>query len=250
MASFRPDLTSFGSGIRYLATTDNHDRGFPIERANWLALWNQHLPGQMGLGHTAADGIYYAVTYQNTMFIVLDSQRPSAAQTSWLATLLASSAAKDAQVKLAFFHQPVYPCISEHPPFADGLAWVDLFEKNNVHLVFVSHMHMYDRTCPLRAGMCRTDGTGVVFQQLGPLGANNFRTIDRTMVTVTGTDAAGGPRTDTYRCSGSGSIVATSRSNVNDFCHVRVEGCRIIGACYVVQAGNTTPFDTWEVRGC
>ena len=52
------------------------------------------------------------------------------------------------------------------------------------------------------------------------------------------------PRTATV------ATVATSKTDVNDFCHVRVEGCRIIGDCYLVGAGNTTPFDSWEVRGC
>ena len=95
-----------------------------------------------------------------------------------------------------------------------------------------------------------TDGTGVVFQQLGPLGANNFRTIDRTNVTVTGTDSSGNARTDKYACTGASSIFPKVKTNVNDFCHVHIKGCQIMGDCYEVAAGNDTPFDSWTVDGC
>jgi hypothetical protein len=203
----------------------------------------------MALGHNGTDGIYYSVTYANTLFIMLDSQHPSADQTSWLKMTLASDAAQKAEVKIAFFHEPVYPCSTDHPPFADGLAWLDLFEKNRVHLVFVSHMHYYDRTCPLVGATCKTDGTGVVYQQLGPLGANNFRTVDRTTVTVTGTDASGAARSDTYACSGTKNIFMKQMTNLNTFCHVHVKGCQIAGDCYKVGGGNT-PIDSWTVDGC
>ncbi len=37
---------------------------------------------------------------------------------------------------------------------------------------------------------------------------------------------------------------------VNDFCHVSVNSCLATVNCYIVAAGNTTPFDTWTVNGC
>ncbi len=250
LGAFHTDVAHVDAPGRYLALMDNHDRGFPTERSDWFTLWSQHLPAQASLGHNGADGVYYSLRYANVLFIALDSIHPSTAQTSWLSTLLASSEAKSAALKIAIFHEPVYLCTSAHPPFADGLPWVDLFEKNAVNLVLVSHTHTYERTCALRQGACQSDGKGVVYQQLGPVAANNFRSFDMPNASVSGSDAAGKPRTDSYSCSGAGGILTTSKTNINDFCLLRVEGCRIIGSSYEVRTGNTTPFETWEVDGC
>ncbi|HET9956634.1 MAG TPA: metallophosphoesterase [Polyangiaceae bacterium] len=248
---FDPKTTLSAPGMpRYLAAMDNHDQGFPVPRSDWLAQWNQHLPGQQLLGHNGKDGIYYAVVYADTLFIVLDSLHPSAAQTKWLASLFESPETARIPVKLAFFHEPIYACSSEHPAFAAGLAWADLFETQGVKLVFVSHLHFYDRTCPLWRGACRADGKGVVYQQLGPLGANNFRTVDLAQAKVSGKDYAGNARTDNFACSGANSVFLKSRTNVNDFCHVRVEGCRVTGNCYEVGEQTSEPFDTWQVDAC
>jgi hypothetical protein len=119
-----------------------------------------------------------------------------------------------------------------------------------VKLAFVSHTHIYERTCPVSHGRCTSEGDGVVYQGVGPIAANNFRPLDVKTATVSGRDATGAARTDEYACSGNDSIVVTSRTNVNDFCRVRVEGCRILGDCYLVESGNTAPFDSWEVNGC
>lgn len=247
-AGFIKSSAEFGSGIVYLAATDNHDRGFPFESLEWLDRWNMHLPAQAALGHTGTDGIYYSVTYQDSLFIVLDSQHPSSAQTAWLKQLLASPEAQAASTKIAFFHQPVYPCTNEHPAFADGLAWVDLFEQSGVKLSFVSHQHMYQRTCALRAGKCNAAGDGVVYQELGPVAAQNFRQPNLSTATVTGVDAEGSPRSDSYACSGADSIVQSEKTDSNPFCHVTVSGCMIEGECYLI--GESTPFDTWQVDEC
>ena len=261
LAGFLAAATSFGPQTRYLATLGNHDLGFPTPLADWLTPWNQHLPGQLpptnadagqpDTGHNGTDGVYYAVTYANTLFIMLDSEHVSTNQTNWLKTLLSGADAQSAQVKLAFFHEPVYPCTNFHGPRADELPWVDLFEKNGVRLAFVSHLHTYERTCRMIRGTCKTDGTGVTYQQLGPLGASDFRAEDRTGTTnVTGTDSTGAARTDSYSCTGTNGIILKSNVNVNTFSHVRVSGCRVIGDSYVVTTGGTNPFDSWEVNGC
>jgi hypothetical protein len=75
------------------------------------------------------------------------------------------------------------------------------------------------------------------------------RDIDVTTATVKGTDAAGAERSDSYDCL-VGQGLAAARGSLNDFCHVRVEGCAATVNCYAVDEGNTTPFDTWTVQGC
>jgi hypothetical protein len=246
--NFDATLTSLGTGTPYFAAMDNHDRGFPTERMDWLDQWTRHLPGQQALGHTAKDGVYYSFSYAGVLFIVLDSIHPSQAQNDWLISVLEGPDAAAARVKLAFFHEPVYSCITDHPPFADGLPWVDTFETHGVKLVFVSHEHTYNRTCAMYHGACSEDAKAVVYQELGPLGAQNFRPTASGPFTASGKDASGAARSDTYSCTGDGSILLTNRDNINDFCHVSVDDCNVHGDCYIV--GTNEAFDSWDVKAC
>jgi hypothetical protein len=246
---FHKDVPALADQARLFANLGNHDLGFPSVRSDWLTQWNSHFPAQVELGHNGTDGVYYSLQIENTLFIMLDSQHPSAAQTTWLASLLASEQAQQSPAKIALFHQPVYSCSSTHGPFTDGLAWVDLFERYGVGLVLVSHLHTYDRTCPMLGGKC-VNTKGVRYVNLGPFGATNYRSDDKSSWQVSGTDADGSPRTDQYTCSGAGKILDASRSNINDFCRVRVAGCVLTGDCYQVGAANLTPFDTWQFDVC
>ncbi|HET9933182.1 MAG TPA: hypothetical protein VFQ35_20905 [Polyangiaceae bacterium] len=249
-SGLHPEATSFNGMARYFAAVDNHDQGFPVMRNNWHTLWDQHLSGQASMGHDGTDGVYYTFSYQNALFIALDSIHPSAAQDTWLAGVLSSTEAQNASVKIAFFHEPVYICTMDHPPFAAGLPWVDSFEKNGVKLAFTAHSHIYERSCPMLHGRCSSERNAVVYQGVGPLAANDFRVVDRTTVKVSGKDAAGNARSDDYACTGTDSIWRVNKTNTNTFCHVSVSGCRIAGECYVVSSDTSQPFDSWEVDGC
>ncbi|MFC1642131.1 hypothetical protein ACFL5O_05505 [Myxococcota bacterium] len=244
---FQLDTTcpaSFGAQKPYFATVGDAE----TTGASWYALWNQHLSAQQSLGQNGEDGIYYSLTYANALFVMLDSEHVSSAQTSWLESVLASAEAQNAQLKFLFFHQSVYACASRHPPLAAGLPWVDLAEQYHANVIFGSHTHVYTRTCPKKGGVCTADGTGVVFVETGPLGGQ-AREADVTTATIAGTDAAGNARSDTYNCLVGQDLMAAGGSQ-NDFCHVRVDGCQATVACYLVREGNTTPFDTWTVNGC
>jgi hypothetical protein len=232
-----------------MAVLGNHELGFPAIRNDWLSQWNAHLPNQVNLGNNGIDGLYYSVQVGTALIIALDSQHPSSAQTLWLAKLLTSEQAERASAKIVFFHQPVYPCSSSHKPFEEGLAWVDLFEKHGVRLVFVSHLHDYERTCPMRAGAC-SPADGVTYVNLGPLGATNYRSADLAEGEVEGNDADGLPRTDRYRCSGTNKILVASKSGINDFCRVQVDGCNVVGNCFPVGAATSEPFDSWQIATC
>ncbi len=253
-SDFHSDTTcaaSFGSLARYFATVGNHD----ILGGNWFNFWKQHLLAQQSLGVSSENGIYYTLTYANTLFVMLDSEHVSGVQTSWsdpqttwLESVLTSTEAQSAQLKFLFLHEPVYAC-SYHPSFAAGLPWVDLAERNKVNVIFGSHTHVYTRTCPKTAGKCTTDGTGVVFVETGAVGGASRDIEVTTPTVVTGTDAAGNPRSDTYDCALGQSLVALDVLH-NDFCHVTVDGCQATVSCYDVVDGNMTPFDTWTVNGC
>ncbi len=252
-SEFHPDAlcaTSFGALARYFGSVGNHDDNPP---GNWTDLWNQYLPAQQSLGPNRVNGIYYSVTYGSAVFFMLDSEQVSSPswqdpQTTWLATELAKPYAQNAQLKFIFFHEPIYAC-SYHPPFAAGLPWVDLAEKNNVNVIFGSHTHVYTRSCPKKGGNCTSDGTGIVFVETGAVGGDSRPIEVTSATTVVGTDAAGNARTDTYYCALGQDLVASSELH-NDFCHVTVASCLATVNCYFVADGNTAPFDTFTVNGC
>ncbi|HZR45118.1 MAG TPA: Ig-like domain-containing protein, partial [Candidatus Manganitrophaceae bacterium] len=101
--------------------------------------------------------LYYDFHWGNTHFIALDSNDPSdPAQLAWLDQTLAQS---QAGWKIAYFH---------HPPYNSGFfgdafknvreAFVPLFEKYHVDVVFTGHAHDYERTCPILADRCVANG--------------------------------------------------------------------------------------------
>jgi predicted phosphodiesterase len=92
---------------------------------------------------------YYAFTYANARFLVLDSNEYSFAltdQTAWLERELIA-ARQDPQIQHIF-------CVMHHPPFSISLhggnrdlreRWTPLFEKYQVSAVFAGHDHVYER---------------------------------------------------------------------------------------------------------
>lgn len=92
---------------------------------------------------------YYAFTYGNSRFLVLDSNMYSFAltdQTSWLERQL-QSARQDAGIQHVFV-------VMHHPPYSVSLhgghrdlreRWTPLYEKYGVDAVFSGHDHVYSR---------------------------------------------------------------------------------------------------------
>jgi predicted phosphodiesterase len=121
---------------------------------------------------------YYQYTYGNTDFFVLDTNtkrnlKADGEQYKWLDKALAASTAK---WKVCYHHHPAYS--SDDDDF--GNSWkgsttsgdprvrnfVTLYEKYNVDVVFNGHIHVYERTWPVRAG--RVDQkAGVVYVTSG-----------------------------------------------------------------------------------
>ena len=107
---------------------------------------------------------YYSYSYGNTDFFVLDTNTlrdltPKGEQYKWLDKALAASTAK---WKVCYHHHPAYS--SDDDDF--GNSWkgkttsgdlrvrnlVTLYEKYKVDVVLNGHVHVYERTWPIRGG--------------------------------------------------------------------------------------------------
>ena len=116
---------------------------------------------------------YYSYRYGNAEFFVLDSNKslgPKTEQYAWLDGKLAKSTAK---WKFCYHHHPPYS--SDDDDFGD--TWkgepsrmgdtnvrqlAALYEKHNVDMVWNGHIHVYERTWPLRKGKV-DHKTGVIY---------------------------------------------------------------------------------------
>jgi predicted phosphodiesterase len=107
---------------------------------------------------------YYTYRYGNAQFFVLDTNTrrkldATGEQYQWLDKELAKS---DATWKFVYHHHPAYS--SDDDDFGDTWrtaspngdvrvrALVPLYEKHNVDVVFNGHIHVYERTLPIREG--------------------------------------------------------------------------------------------------
>lgn len=107
---------------------------------------------------------YYSFKYGNAEFFVLDTNSlrnltPKGEQYAWLDKSLAAS---DARWKFCYHHHPAFSSDEDDygntwkgsttagDPRVRGFA--DLYEKHKVDVVFTGHIHVYERTWPIRGG--------------------------------------------------------------------------------------------------
>jgi predicted phosphodiesterase len=106
---------------------------------------------------------YYRYRYGNADFLSLDTNKrvgPNSEQYRWLDAELAKSNAK---WKFVYHHHPAYS--SDDDDYGDTRKGkkstqgdmnvrqlVTLYEKHNVDMVFNGHIHVYERSWPIRAG--------------------------------------------------------------------------------------------------
>ena len=91
---------------------------------------------------------------------MIDATSPVDAQTKWIEEQLANT---DATWKIATFHFPPYNW--EEPYFDIQKAWVPLFDKYHVDMVFSGHIHYYMRSKPMKGGevvSSYNDGTAYI----------------------------------------------------------------------------------------
>ena len=95
---------------------------------------------------------YYAFTYGNSTFVVLDTNRdfsPGSPQHAWLVETLSSPEAQAAQWRFVAHHHPAYtegwrPCDYDGDPEVRDYL-VPLMEEHGVDVVFNGHTHGYAR---------------------------------------------------------------------------------------------------------
>ncbi len=118
---------------------------------------------------------YYSFKYGNAEFFVVDTNKPIAAggeQYAWLDKALGESTAR---WKLCYHHHPCYSSDSDdygntwkgHSKLGDPKAkeLIPLYEKHNVDVAMNGHIHLYERTWPVRGG--KVDPKGVVYLTSG-----------------------------------------------------------------------------------
>lgn len=78
---------------------------------------------------------------------MIDATSPMEPQTPWIEKQLSETQAK---WKIAMFHFPPYNW--EEPYLNIQKAWVPLFDKYHVDMVFGGHIHYYMRSKPMKGG--------------------------------------------------------------------------------------------------
>ena len=91
---------------------------------------------------------------------MIDATSPIDLQSDWIEKQLAGTKAK---WKIAMFHFPPYNW--EEPYFDIQKAWIPLFDKYHVDMVFGGHIHYYMRSKPMKEGKVVSsykDGTAYI----------------------------------------------------------------------------------------
>ena len=134
----------------------NHDNRSGLGALMYRELFSYPKNGPEGVEkeHT------YSFKYKNAQFLMIDATSSTDAQTAWIEEQLANT---DATWKFATFHFPPYNW--EEPYFDIQKAWVPLFDKYHVDMVFSGHIHYYMRSKPMKGGevvSSYNDGTAYI----------------------------------------------------------------------------------------
>jgi len=140
-------------------TIGNHDGSgaiknqafiFPQERELAKVYWDK-LQHKLGLNFIDRSNFpfYYSFQQSNIFFLVWDASTSniSEQQRDWVKQMLHSPAAKQAKIRIAIGHLPLYPvATAKNKPgeyLADGATLRTLLEQNNVHTYISGHHHVY-----------------------------------------------------------------------------------------------------------
>ena len=121
---------------------------------------------------------YYQYSWGNTDFFVVDTNKRIASDTDQVKWLEAALAASESTWKVVYHHHPAWTSDENdygntwkggsdqgYPPVQKTL--VPLYEKYGVDVVFNGHIHLYERTWPIRNGKTVEAGKGVVYITTG-----------------------------------------------------------------------------------
>ncbi|WP_371381348.1 purple acid phosphatase family protein [Sporomusa aerivorans] len=145
--------------------TGNHEMYTPQWKVNARPVL---FTAQFQLPRNGPEGLkeqVYSFDYGNTHFVMLDSQEREegefvpamlAKQQVWLEKDLAQT---DKLWKVIFIHRPPYHTQAAKPNENIRQAFVPIWDKYNVDVVFSGHEHVYARTYPLYNGEVTDRGT-------------------------------------------------------------------------------------------
>jgi hypothetical protein len=139
-----------------MAVPGNHDNRAGLGAQTYRDMFSYPLNAPEGVPTEQT----YSFTYKNTLFLMIDGTSPIDVQTAWIEKQLAETQAK---WKIAMFHFPPYNW--EEPYLNIQKAWVPLFDKYHVDMVFGGHIHYYMRSKPMKGGQVvgsYNDGTAYV----------------------------------------------------------------------------------------
>ena len=164
--------------IPVMPVTGNHEMYTPDKDFSrpvlFTAQFSLPLNGPKGLKEQV-----YSFDYGDVHFVVLDSQASEqhhftpnilAMQKLWLEKDLAGT---DKRWKIVLLHRPPYDNKTFRDNAAIRKAFVPIFDKYQVDVVFTGHDHVYARTYPLRAGEKSLHGT--VYVATGRSGSKTYR---------------------------------------------------------------------------
>ncbi|HWR99139.1 MAG TPA: metallophosphoesterase family protein [Prolixibacteraceae bacterium] len=144
------------SRIPFMSVPGNHDNRAGLGAKMYCELFSYPMNGPDGVPKEQT----YSFTYKNALFLMIDATSPIDAQTAWIENQLAGS---KATWKIAMFHFSPY---NREEPYLDiQKAWIPLFDKYHVDMVYGGHLHYYMRSKPMKAGKVVSsymDGTAYV----------------------------------------------------------------------------------------
>jgi MYXO-CTERM domain-containing protein len=165
------------SKVPFMPAIGNHDTGPGTgDGANYNQIFA--LPRSAG-AHGSGTEDYYYFTYGNAIFVALSTEGYTTGtvkfgeQAAWLDEVLTANPRK---WKFVFYHKPTYTHEAlfdiSHAPNEAGqnAAYVAVFDKHHVDMVFTSHNHWYERFEP---SACANKGKAGSDQPC-PVGATNF----------------------------------------------------------------------------
>lgn len=113
---------------------------------------------------------YYSFDHGNAHFAVIDSDQSTSKGSPQYVFLAQDLAASTAQWKFVFFHHAIYVSAGANSTIRSNLA--PLFDATDVDVVFMGHVHLYERSKPLRAGKVVSAAVGTVYVTTGGGGAS------------------------------------------------------------------------------
>jgi 3',5'-cyclic AMP phosphodiesterase CpdA len=121
----------------------NHDNRLGLGAKMYRDMFSYPLNAPRGINPEQT----YSFNYKNALFLMIDATSHVDKQNAWIDEQLKNS---DAMWKFAMFHFPPYNW--EEPYFDIQEAWVPLFDKYHVDMVFGGHIHYYMRSKPMKGG--------------------------------------------------------------------------------------------------